>query len=168
MTLTGSYVDSIEAETYFEDDPRAVAFIDEDMDWYLKKATLAIDSLYLKGSTYYTIDQLNPGTGYQSRQFPRVVNGRVYNWDYTASSELVPEEVKNAVFEEALALYDLYASAGNSKRRKLQEQGVTSFSLGKLSETYAPGAARKWKGLHSQEAYDFLKGYIAGAVRAMP
>lgn len=168
MTLAGSYVDSSEADTYFDGDPRAEDFIAADMDWYLKKATEVIDSLYLKGTTYYPIDQLNPGTGYQARQFPRVINGRTYNWDGDVSAELVPEEVKNAVFEEALALYDLYASAGNSKRRKLQEQGVTSFSLGKLSETYAPGAARKWKGLHSQEAYDLLKGYIAGAVRASP
>ena len=165
MTLADSYVDTSEAETYFDGDPRADAFLSADMEWYLKRATAIIDSLYLKGTTYLLI---GTGEGFQERQFPRVINGRAVNWDATTSTELVPDEVKNAVFEEALALYDLYASSGSTKRRKLQEQGVISFSIGKMSESYAPGSARKWKGLHSQEAYDFMKQYVAGAVRPIP
>jgi hypothetical protein len=175
VDVADSYILTIaDLETRLASDPRpsAIALLaasDAIQTWYLQKATAIIDSLYLKGSTYYPIDQLNPPTGYQARQFPRVINGRVYNWDYTGNAELVPEEVKKACLEEALALYDAYVSSpGDQKRRKLQEQGVTSFSLGKLSETYAPGAARKWKGLHSQEAYDFMKQYIAGAVRPVP
>jgi phosphopentomutase len=102
--------------------------------------------------------------------FPRVINGRVCNWDYEANVELVPEEVMKATVEEAIALYDFYVSSpGDQKRRKLQDQGVKSFSVGKLSESYGNmSTSAKWKGLHSQEAYDFMKQYIAGAVRPIP
>jgi hypothetical protein len=173
--VSDSYILTIEDfETRLTSDPRAAAIAllaaeSAIQTWYLQKATAIIDSLYLKGSTYYLIDQINPATGYQARQFPRVINERVCNWDYDASAELVPEEVKKATVEEAIALYDSNVSSpGDAKRRKLQDQGVTSFSLGKLSETYAPGSSCKWKGLHSQEAYDYMKQYIAGAVRPIP
>ena len=173
--ISDSYITTIaDLEARLASDPRAAAIAllaasDAIQTWYCQKSTALIDSLPLKGSTYYLIDQINPSTGYQARQFPRVINGLVCNWDYDASAELVPEEVKKACLEEAISLYEAYVSSlGDAKRRKLQEQGVTSFSLGKLSESYAPGSTRKWKGLHSQEAYDYMKQFIAGAVRAMP
>ena len=70
----------------------------------------------------------------------------------------IPETVKEATFEEALALLE----RGNSQRRKLQAEGVTSMSLGGLSETYAPRAG---KGLLSQEAKELLRPWLLGAVR---
>jgi len=170
--ISDSYITTVaDMEARLADDPRplAIAFLDSDNPtWYLQKATAIIDSLYLKGSTYYYIDQIDPATGYQARQFPRVVNGRVCNWDYDANSELVPEEVKKATIEEALALYDEDNDADLILRRKLQKSGVSSVNFRGRSESYETGATRKWKGLHSQESYDLLKSYIAGAVRAMP
>jgi hypothetical protein len=50
---------------------------------------------------------------------------------------------------------------GNSQRRKLQKEGVQSFTLGNMSETYAPGTGR---GLLSQEAKELLKPWLLGAV----
>ena len=174
--VSDSYILTIEdLETRLTSDPRpaAIALLAADsasQTWYLQKATAIIDRLYLKGSTYYLIDQVDPATGYQSRMFPRVINGRVCNWDYEANVELVPEEVMKATVEEAIALYDFYVSSpGDQKRRKLQDQGVKSFSVGKLSESYGNmSTSAKWKGMHSQEAYDFMKQYIAGAVRPIP
>jgi hypothetical protein len=175
VDVADSYITTIaDLETRLTSDPRPAAIAlaaasDATQTWYLQKATAIIDGLYLKGSTYYLIDQINPATGYQSRQFPRVINGLVCNWDYTGNVELVPEEVMKATVEEAIALYDFNVSSpGDAKRRKLQDQGVKSFSLGKLSENYGNiSTSAKWKGLHSQEAYDYMKQFIAGAVRAL-
>lgn len=69
----------------------------------------------------------------------------------------IPEAVKEACCEEALALLE----RGNSKRRKLQQEGVQSFTLGNMSETYAPGSGR---GLLSQEAKELLRPWLLGAV----
>jgi len=69
----------------------------------------------------------------------------------------VPEAVKEACCEEALALLE----SGNSQRRKLQQEGVQSFSLGNMSETFAAGAG---KGLLSQEAKELLRPWLIGAV----
>jgi len=69
----------------------------------------------------------------------------------------VPEAVKEACCEEALAILE----SGNSQRRKLQQEGVQSFSLGNMSETFAAGAG---KGLLSQEAKELLRPWLLGAV----
>jgi len=65
--------------------------------------------------------------------------------------------VKEACCEEALAILE----SGNSQRRKLQQEGVQSFTLGNMSETYAPGAGR---GLLSQEAKELLRPWLLGGV----
>jgi hypothetical protein len=69
----------------------------------------------------------------------------------------IPEAVKAACCEIALALLE----RGNSQRRKLQQEGVQSFSLGNMSETYTPGAGR---GLLSQESKDLLRPWLLGSV----
>ena len=69
----------------------------------------------------------------------------------------IPEAVKEACCEEALALLE----SGNSQRRKLQQEGVQSFSLGNMSEAYVPGAGR---GLLSQEAKELLRPWLLGGV----
>ena len=65
--------------------------------------------------------------------------------------------MKEACCEAALALLE----RGNSQLRKLQQEGVQSFSLGNMSETYAAGAG---KGLLSHEAKELLKPWLLGAV----
>ena len=63
--------------------------------------------------------------------------------------------MKEACCEITLALLE----RGNSQRRKLQQEGVQSFTLGNMSETYAPGA-----GLISQEAKELLRPWLLGGV----
>lgn len=175
-SVSDSYILTIEdLEARIGADPRAAAIALKVADsttqtWYLQKATAIIDNLPLKGSTYNYIDKSSPDSDEQARMFPRVINGYAYDWDDDTSTAIVPEDVKKACVEEAISLYDFYVtSTGDQKRRKLQNQGVTGFSIGKLSETYGGiSMAAKWRGMHSQEAYDHMKQYIAGAVRPMP
>ena len=102
----------------------------------LKQATRAIDRQRLKGN------KTNPS---QPLAFPRYPDTEI------------PEAVKEACCEEALALLE----RGNSQRWKLQQEGVQSFSLGNMSETYTPGAG---KGLLSQEAKELLRPWLLGGV----
>jgi hypothetical protein len=174
--VASSYILTIEdLETRLTSDPRpaAIALLAADsatQTWYLQKSTKTLDALPLKGSTYNYIDRTSPSSDEQERQFPRVINERAVSWDDDNNTAIVPPEVQDACVEEAIALYDFYVlSPGDQKRRKLQDQGVKSFSVGKLSESYGNrGTSSKWKGLHSQEAYDLMKQYIAGAVRPIP
>lgn len=155
MTLTGSYVDVSEAETYFDGDPRAEDFLDEDMEWYLIRATKTIDALPLQGTKY-----LQDGT--QPLQFPREYEGGYYDADETTGEAEVPQAVLDACCEEALAIYLQGTSGG---RRQLQEEGVASYTIGgKLQETFTPGAATRLGGLRSADAHRLLKTYIARSV----
>ena len=174
--VSDSYITTIEdLETRLASDPRAaaIALLAADsttQTWYLQRATKIIDNMPLKGSAYNYIDKSSPGSDEQALMFPRVINGYAYDWDDETSTAIVPEDVKKACVEEAIALYDFYVSSpGDQKRRKLQDHGVKSFSVGKLSESYGDvKVSARWKGMHSQEAYDLMRGYIAGAVRPIP
>ena len=75
------------------------------------------------------------------------------NW-YVQSE--VPSAVKYAQCEIAFE-----TASGTSNRVKLQRQGVKSFSLGNLSETYS-GASNS---IVSHEAKELLKPYIGGGYR---
>ena len=68
---------------------------------------------------------------------------------------LVPQCVKDAVCEEALALLKY----GDSERVKLQEQGVTAASRGDLHETYSPRT-----GLISPIARGLMRPWVQGVV----
>jgi len=107
-----------------------------DKESALWQATKAIDRQLLKGR------KTDPA---QPLAFPRHPDTEI------------PQAVKEACCEEALAILE----SGNSQRRKLQREGVQSFSLGNMSETYAPGAGR---GLLSQEAKELLRPWLLGAV----
>ena len=102
----------------------------------LKQATKTIDRQPLRGR------KMNPE---QELAFPRHPDTEV------------PEAVKEACCEEALALLE----RGNSQRRKLQQEGVQSFALGNMSETYITGASL---GLLSQEAKELLRPWLLGGV----
>ncbi len=102
----------------------------------LQQATRAIDRQLLRGR------KTNPE---QELAFPRHPDTEV------------PEVVKEACCEEAFVILE----SGNSQRRKLQQEGVQSFSLGNMSETFAAGAG---KGLLSQEAKELLRPWLLGAV----
>lgn len=109
---------------------------DADKEKALRQATKEIDRQLLKG---------RKATDAQELAFPRYPDTEV------------PEAVKEACCEIALALLE----RGNSQRHKLQQEGVQSFSLGNMSETYTPGAGR---GLLSQEAKDLLRPWLLGSV----
>jgi len=134
-----SYVTVEEANEYFAGRLHAESWgetSDADKEKALKQATKEIDRQLLKG---------RKATDTQELAFPRYPDTEV------------PEAVKEACCEIALALLE----RGNSQRRKLQQEGVQSFSLGNMSETYTPGAGR---GLLSQEAKELLRPWLLGGV----
>ncbi|HHX28567.1 MAG TPA: hypothetical protein GX716_06080 [Firmicutes bacterium] len=135
-----AYATTEEANTYFASRLHIEAWMRAstcDKGKALDMATRAIDRTPLKG-VKASYDQAN--------QFPRYPDAEV------------PQAVKDACCEEALALLE----RGNSQRRKLQQEGVASFSVGGLSETYVAGA--RGGGLISQEAKELLRPWLLGAV----
>jgi hypothetical protein len=133
------YVSLAEANEYFSDRLHADAWADAsdaDKDKALAMAAKAIDRQPLKGR------KTDPS---QPLAFPRYPDTEI------------PTTVKEACCEEALALLE----RGNSQRRRLQQEGVQSFTLGNMSETYAAGAG---KGLLSQEAKELLRPWLLGGV----
>lgn len=134
-----SYISIEEANEYFAGRLHAERWYETDnitKEAALKQATRAIDRQLLKGR------KTNPE---QELAFPRYPDTEV------------PEAVKEACCEEALAILE----SGNSQRRKLQQEGVQSFSLGNMSETFVAGAG---KGLLSQEAKELLRPWLLGGV----
>ena len=134
-----SYIDIDGADEYFAGRLHAESWgqaDNETKEKALKQATRSIDRMPLRGRKTDL---------HQPLAFPRYPDTEI------------PEAVKEACCEEALALLE----SGNSQRRKLQQEGVQSFSLGNMSEAYAPGARR---GLLSQEAKELLRPWLIGAV----
>ena len=134
-----SYCTTEYADEYFKNRLHAEVWEQADestKEKALKQATRAIDRQPLRGR------KTNPE---QELAFPRHPDTEI------------PEAVKEACCEEALAILEI----GNSQRRKLQQEGVQSFSLGNMSETFAAGAG---KGLLSQEAKELLRPWLLGAV----
>lgn len=137
--MSESYCTIEEANEYFAGRLHAERWgetSDADKEKALRQATKEIDRQLLKG---------RKATDTQELAFPRYPDTEI------------PEAVKEACCEIALALLE----RGNSQRRKLQQEGVQSFTLGNMSETYAPGAGR---GLISQEAKELLRPWLLGGV----
>lgn len=137
--MSGSYCTIEEANEYFDGRLHAESWEQADdstKEKALQQATRTIDRQLLRGR------KTNPE---QELAFPRYPDTEI------------PKEVQEACCEEALALLE----RGNSQRRKLQQEGVQSFTLGNMSETYAPGAGR---GLISQEAKELLRPWLLGGV----
>ena len=134
-----SYIDIAGADEYFAGRLHTDIWRETDdsnKEAALKQATKAINRQLLKGR------KADPA---QTLAFPRYPDTEI------------PQAVKEACCEEALALLE----RGNSQRRKLQQEGVQSFTLSNMSETYAPGAG---KGLLSQEAKELLRPWLLGGV----
>lgn len=118
------------ANTYFAsgDHPKYStwnALTDAEKTSYLIQATRQIDALKINGPKYTTT--ATSGVPDQALKFPRAV-------DYDDGTTFIPVRVKHAMFEQALFLADNLA--GSEERLNLQRQGVKSFSLGDLSESY--------------------------------
>ena len=101
----------------------------------LKQATKEIDRQLLRGR------KADPS---QDLAFPRYPNATV------------PQAVKDATCEEALALLER-----STERMKLQREGVKHARIGGMTEIYRDGAGR---GLISPEARELLRPWLAGAV----
>lgn len=173
--VSHSYITTIEdCDARLSGDPRtsAVGFLaleDAPKTWYLQRATKVIDALPLKGSTYYWIDSTSPTSDEQEFQFPRVINGYAIDWDDATSAAIVPEDVKRACLEEAIAIYAFYLDTDNVDRKSMREQGVSNYNLGGVySESLGVSHAEKHRGLMSPDAYILMKPYMAGAVRPIP
>jgi hypothetical protein len=137
--MSESYCTIEYADEYFNNRLHTESWFEADdstKEKALKQATRAIDRQLLKSR------KTNPE---QELAFPRYPDTEV------------PEAVKEACCEEALTMLE----RGNSQRRKLQQEGVQSFTLGNMSEAYAPGARR---GLLSQEAKELLRPWLLGGV----
>ena len=138
------------------------ALSSNDKDLYLRKACKKLDRQILRGIKAFDT---------QTLEFPRAIRTDYYNTNYPNTTlrftadwvveGSVSQSVKDAQVEEAItiATYGIQAN----KRIELQNQGVKSFSLGSLSESYSgrkAGATR----LLSNEAIELLKYYICGGV----
>lgn len=168
MTVT-PYVLQAAADTFWLEYPSTVtstwtALSTANKTAYLVMATKVIDALDFKGFKYLST---------QDRAFPRkYVLGPDYEspWGLTLSIDAygyayessVPTAVTDACCWEAKALAELYASSAQTKRKTLQEQGVTSYSMGDLSESFAIGktTSAAISGFQSTEAYRLLEKYI--------
>jgi hypothetical protein len=162
--VTDSYIETIElAEAYFAGDPRATDFLalDSGMSWYLKRATKIIDGLSLKGCTYAYIGD---GADEQERQFPRWIDGVAHDYDDELGVAQVPQAVKDACCEEALALYLFYSDSDRKDRKIMKEDGVLNYNLGGVYSEALGKSHLDRHGLMSSEAKRLLSGYLGGAV----
>lgn len=133
-TFSDSYIETdAELETLIGSNPKTAAVALKaaaaaTQEWYCQEATRHIDQMPLRG-TKYEYDQ--------DLEFPRIIDGVIVGDE--DQNAVVPTLIKQACLEEALAIY-ANASGG---RRKLQEEGVQSYTIGgKLSETFRPGAGQ--------------------------
>jgi len=124
-------------------DRKAWAALSEEADKtaFLAQAMLRIESLHYSGRSAVL---------YQQTSFPRF------------GQTSVPDEVRKALALEACALTSFVGDTDARQREKLQAQGVTSFSVGSLSEAYGQGSKRK---IRSDMAHYLLMPYLAGGVR---
>jgi hypothetical protein len=157
---TDSYVTLAEANTYLGGRLYTSAWdsaVDADREKALKMATRAIDRQALTGVPKSVAQRLDQA---QALAFPRCYPTGPSK--YACETE-VPQAVKDAQVEEALALLD----RGNSKRRQLQQEGVLGFGIGKVRETFAAGQTGKTvrpPPLISPEARELLAPYLLRSV----
>lgn len=86
----------------------------------------------------------------------------VFTYNYI-DEEIFPIEILNAQIEEALALSNITVSQEQdiAQRKSLQNQGVRSFRLSKLSETYDINKSRgALNDFISPKAVEYLRKYI--------
>jgi hypothetical protein len=146
--FSDSYIESdAELETLIGGDKRASAIVlkaaaTADQAWYCAEATRHIDALPLRGRRYEeqyiengSQKDANSDGLTQVLEFPRVIDGEILDYDCGTQLPIIPDSVKRACLEEAIAILEW----GASWRRKNQEQGVTQVQLGSgsgLSESY--------------------------------
>ena len=156
-SFSDSYIATdAELETLIGSDPRTAAValkaaVAATQGWYCAEATRHIDALALRGQPYEDDQDL---------AFPRVIDG-VLVGDNDNLLAVVPDLVKRACMEEAIAIYAAGTSGG---LKDLQEQGVSAMSIGgKLSYSFVPGAGTS--PLLSRTAQRLMRRYMGAEVR---
>lgn len=162
---TDTYIALADAEiylaaNYISTDAKFYAWgclTDADKTILLRKAAKIIDRQPLQGYKYsYTQAMAFPRYLFtepsedESDLHPLIRTGGWY------CDGTVPADVKNAQCEIAVQL-----TQPASERAEMQRQGVKSFSLGSLSETYAGGQYA----IESAEAKEYLAPYTGGGFR---
>lgn len=162
---TDSYITLAAAETYISEnylstETKRVAWAllsDANKEILLRRAAKLIDRQPLVGIKAVDSQTMEfPRaiyTDYNRRDLPIITTH--FDSDWYVQTE-TPAEVKYAQVEIALT-----STVATPKRVELQQQGVKSFSLGKLSESYGAGQKNI---IVSQEAREYLKPYLAGSV----
>ena len=162
---TDSYLLLADADTYLSanyasTDAKMIvwtALTDANCEAYLRKATKTIDRQPLAGFKSTLSQTLEfPRTLYTEYASELYNNSAIIGDENWYTQPAVPDAVKYAECEIALEL-----AQGIPARMGLQRQGVKSFSLGNLSESYAG----KQNNIISQEAKELLAPYINGGVR---
>jgi hypothetical protein len=147
-----SYLDAASADTLAASRPTNTAWAaasSVEKLAALEEATRRIDSMVLRGNKYDSD---------QALEFPRIIDGVVVGDEDQAA--VVPDLVKRACLEEAMAII----GAGSGSLKDLQEQGVSSMSIGgKLSYTFIAGAGNS--GMQSAAAKRYMRKYIGAEVR---
>lgn len=118
-----SYATNAEADAYFADRLHASAWTgasEADQDAALIMATRAVDSLCFKGTA---------AAATQALQFPRT--GLKLPTGYGTSSTVIPQLIKDAVFEYALIL--LNAAADITPEKTQFEEGLKELKAGPVT-----------------------------------
>ncbi len=143
--LINSYVTVEEADSYFYNTLQSEEWNKYDTSTKARAlitATRQIDRLPFAGRKL----DIN-----QSLEFPRTTTN-------IAFTDGIPNEIIYATCEQALFLLK-----GGSKRQELQQQGVKSYSLGDLSETFTDNLSEAQKTI-CPEALSYLRKYLLGSV----
>jgi hypothetical protein len=117
---------------------------------------------FFNGGGLIIIDGAGKGKTYKVKDFTSETGEVEIEQDFSPAPdttsrilivEQVPLKVKYAVLEQAL-----YICNGGGERQKLQSEGVKSYSIGDLSETFADNMVGSGKIAISNEAKGLLKG----------
>lgn len=145
-----SYVSLAEANAYFETRLNSsdwTSASDPNKEKALASACRIIDMQAFKGSKVYTTSVGDPN--YQKLQWPRYADDSdTYmlgiphlmstkdsnEWVDSTNVPIIPEKLKLAQCEQALFM--LRHMEGSDKRQSLRAQGVSSFNVGGVSESY--------------------------------
>lgn len=161
-----SYVTTEEADQYIgryylSTDPIALqwkSMTPSDKEVLLRKAANTIDSLPLKG---IKADLTQP------LAFPRKLVEFRGCYVVESNTPDVPSEVKEAQIEQALVFCGFAVDPSSATRAELQRQGVESFSLGDLSESYGKGSGQSLETIYttSKSVLNSLQAWVSGGFR---
>lgn len=162
---TNTYISLEDADEYFETRLYSDTWdesVDDDKSKALIMATKRIDNLTLRGIKAIETQTLQMPRAFYAYQ-PNLIypnNLTVFRDNNWIMEREVCQNVKDAVCEEAFAI--LKRGDNANKRAELQNQGVKSYSIGNLSETFVTGNSNQNR-LLSSEAKQLLRKYISGS-----